>query len=227
MDSVTPGVAEGFHLLGLAGDVARIPVLDVPARCRPLKVAVELDPIRWIKVDALHLASQPFALGKTRHDLQGVPQDHAVGPMLIVLIELGLGIPIGDPIEIIKQRQLGVLHLTRGLLVRYLGTLPIARHADQIVDEHLRMDLLLDVQRRCMDDQIRPVLLVFATPDQLRVQVRVPRILHRHRRLLIVADHRSVLDRRNVLPLVVGVPNRIDGFDGLFVGGLLRHGGEV
>ena len=147
--------------------------------------------------------------------------------MLIVLIKLGLGVPIRHPIEIIKQRQLGVLSLSRGLLVRRLGTLAIARHADQVVDEDLRMHLLLDIQGRGMDHQIRPVLLVLATPYQLRVQVRVARILHRHRRLLIVADHRSVLDRRNILPLVVGVPNRIDGFDGLFIAGLFRHGEGV
>lgn len=144
--------------------------------------------------------------------------------MLVMLVKLGLGIPIGHPIEIIEQRQLGVLPLSRWLLFGCLGTLAIARHADQIVDEHLRMHLLLDIQRWCMDDQVRPVLLILAPPNKLRIQVRVARIPYRHRRLLIVADHGAILDRRYVLPLVVGVPNGIDGLDGLFVAGLFRHG---
>ena len=42
VDAVAPGVAEGFDLLGLAGDVAGVAVFYVAAPRAPLKVAVEL-----------------------------------------------------------------------------------------------------------------------------------------------------------------------------------------
>jgi hypothetical protein len=35
------------------------------------------------------------------------------------------------------------------------------------------VDLLLDVERRRVDDEIAPVLLVLAAPDELRVEVAV------------------------------------------------------
>ena len=35
------------------------------------------------------------------------------------------------------------------------------------------MDLLLDVERRRMDDEVAPVLLVLAAPDELRIEVAV------------------------------------------------------
>ena len=62
VDAVAPGVAEGFDLLRLAGDVADIAVLHVAAGGGPLEVAVELDAVGRIEVDALHLAAQALAL---------------------------------------------------------------------------------------------------------------------------------------------------------------------
>ncbi len=56
VDAVAPGVAEGFDLLGLAGDVVGPAVLHVAAGGGPLEVAVELDAVRRVEVDALHLA---------------------------------------------------------------------------------------------------------------------------------------------------------------------------
>jgi hypothetical protein len=47
----------------------------------------------------------------------------------------------------------------------------------QIVDQHLGMNLLLDVQRRRMHHQFAPVLLVFPAPDELRVEIAVARFL--------------------------------------------------
>ena len=71
MDAVAPGVAEGFDLLGLAGDVVGVAVLDVAAGGGPLEVAVELDAVGRVEVDALHLAAQALALGQAGHDLEG------------------------------------------------------------------------------------------------------------------------------------------------------------
>ena len=45
MDAVAPGVAEGFDLLGLAGDVVGLAVLHVAAGGGPLEVAVELNAV--------------------------------------------------------------------------------------------------------------------------------------------------------------------------------------
>ena len=64
MDSVAPGVAEGLHLLGFAGDVFGFSVAHVAARVGPLEVGVELDAVGRVEVDALHLAAQAFALGR-------------------------------------------------------------------------------------------------------------------------------------------------------------------
>jgi len=69
MYSIAPRITEGLHLLRLTRDVAGVAVLHIAARGRPLEIAVELDPVGWIDVDALHLAAQALALGKARHTL--------------------------------------------------------------------------------------------------------------------------------------------------------------
>jgi hypothetical protein len=68
VDAVAPGVAEGFDLFGLAGDVVLVAVRDVAARCRPLEIRVEADAVGGVDIDALHLAAQPFSHVETRHD---------------------------------------------------------------------------------------------------------------------------------------------------------------
>src|ERR1017187_4531797 len=72
VDTVAPGVAEGFDLLGLAGDVVGLAVLHVTAGGGPLEVAVELDAVGWVEVDALHAAAQALALSQAGHDLEGI-----------------------------------------------------------------------------------------------------------------------------------------------------------
>ena len=64
VDAVAPGVAEGFDLFGLAGDVVGVAVLDVAAGGGPLEVGVELDAVGRVEVDALDLAAQALALGE-------------------------------------------------------------------------------------------------------------------------------------------------------------------
>jgi hypothetical protein len=100
VDPVAPRIAKRLHLLRLARDVPGIAVLHVAAGGGPLEVAVELDPVRRIEVDALHLAAQPLALGQAGHDLQRVAEDHAVAPVLVVLVEIGLVGALGDAVEI-------------------------------------------------------------------------------------------------------------------------------
>ena len=120
VDAVAPGVAEGFDLLRLAGDVVGVAVLHVAAGGGPLEVAVELDAVGRVEVDALHLAAQALALGQAGHDLEGVAEDHAVGPVLVVLIELGLVHALGDAVEV--GEEIGVC--APGFLLALLARLP-------------------------------------------------------------------------------------------------------
>src|SRR5206468_4248607 len=80
VDAVAPGVAEGFDLLGLAGDVVLVAVLDVAARRRPLEIRIEADAVGRVDVDALHLAAQPLALGEARAALCSAAADRRSGP---------------------------------------------------------------------------------------------------------------------------------------------------
>ena len=86
------------------------------------------------------------------------------------------------------------------------------RLPQQIVDERLGVHLLLDVERRRMDDEIAPVLLVLAAPHELRIKVGVARVANRTGLRCSALQHRLVLGRGNVLPLVVVV---LEGLDGL------------
>jgi hypothetical protein len=55
MYAVAPSIAESFNLLWLASNMVSVAILHVAARRRPLKIAVEFDPVRRIEVDALDL----------------------------------------------------------------------------------------------------------------------------------------------------------------------------
>ena len=90
VDAVAPCVAERLDLLRLAGDVVGVAVLHVAAGGGPLEVGVELDAVGRVDVDALHLAAQSLALGQAAITCRLVAEDHAVRPVLVVLVELGL-----------------------------------------------------------------------------------------------------------------------------------------
>ena len=91
--------------------------------------------------------------------------------------------------------------------------LALLRGAQQVVDQHLGVDLLLDVERRRVDDEIAPVLLVLAAPDELGIEVAVAAVVgHAHRVLLLLLQHGLVLGCGNILPLGLVVLERFDGF---------------
>ena len=73
------------------------------------------------------------------------------------------------------------------------------------------MHLLLDVERRRLDDEVAPVLLVLAAPDELRIEVAVaPLVRDAHRRLVRLIDERLVLGGRDVRAGVLEVRERLD-----------------
>ena len=163
MNPITPRVPECLHLLRLAADVLRLAVLHVAAGRGPLEVGVELDTVGRVEVDALHLAAQPLALGQRRHHLKTVAKDHPVRPVGVVLVELGLRAVVRQTVEVGEQVGLG---LGRGV---FAIPAPVLRPPPQVVDEHLWVHLLLDEERRRLHDDVGPVLLVLAAPDELRV----------------------------------------------------------
>src|SRR4051794_15881207 len=80
--------------------------------------------------------------------------------MLVVLVELGALAGL-DAVEI--GEEVGRV----GPRLPRLGRAP-----PQVVDDRLWVDLLLDVERRHVDDEVRPVLPVLAAPDELRIRQR-------------------------------------------------------
>ena len=72
------------------------------------------------------------------------------------------------------------------------------------------MDFLLDVERRGVDDEIAPILLVFTAPDELRIEVGIARILDRLGLFLLFLNNGLVLGRRDVFALGLIVCQRFD-----------------
>jgi hypothetical protein len=77
----------------------------------------------------------------------------------------------------------------------------LLRGAQQVVDEHLRLNLLLDIERRSMDDEVAPIQLVLAAPDELGIKVPVARAVDLLRVLLLFFQHGLIFGRGDVLPL--------------------------
>src|SRR4051812_18579409 len=111
LDAVAPSVSEGLNLLGFTGNVLEVAIPYVTAGRRPLKIGIELDPVWRINVDALYLPPKTFPLGQRRHDLKAISQNHTVGPIRVVLIELGFGFSVGQTVEIRKKVNLGARFL--------------------------------------------------------------------------------------------------------------------
>src|SRR5437016_1800679 len=100
MDSIFPCVAESLHLFWLTADVLALAVLDIPGKRRNLPIGIEFDAVGRIDVDALDLPAQVLALGEACHHVQAVAENHAVRPMLTMLVELEPRLRIGQSIEI-------------------------------------------------------------------------------------------------------------------------------
>ena len=70
MNSVSPSVAKSLYLLRLTAHfVRRIRGGPRFVSRAPLEIAVELDAVGRVEVDALDFASQAFPFGEAGHDL--------------------------------------------------------------------------------------------------------------------------------------------------------------
>jgi hypothetical protein len=134
MDAELPRVAEGFDLFDLDAGVFVLAVLHVALAGADLPVAAELDAVGRVEVDHLHLAAQALTLGQRPHHLQAVAQDHAVAPVGLVLVELD-HVELVETVEGVEQGQFGF-------------DLTALSGVAQVLDQHPRVDLLLDVDRR-------------------------------------------------------------------------------
>ena len=199
MNAELPCVAERADLFGLARRVLHLSIFHVALPRRHLPVRSELDAVRRIEIDRLDLALQPFLLREARHHQQRVAEDHPVRPVLIVVVEIHLLVErrIVEAVEIVEQRQLGLL--LSGL-----------RRLAQVLDERLRMHLLLDVDRNDGHLERARILLVLPFPHELRIERRIARIAHRLRRLLVFRDEVAQLLGRNVDARIFLVANRRD-----------------
>src|SRR5437667_7066004 len=209
MNPIAPRIPERLHLFRLSRDVRCVAVLHVATGRAPLKIRVELDAVRRVDVDALDLAAQALALGQARHHLERVAENHPVRPVLVVLVELRLVHALGNTVEVREE--------VRNDLARLLA--PLSRTAQQVVDQHLGMDLLLDVERRRLDDEVTPVLLILAAPDVLRIQMAVaPLVGGTPRFLRLLLNDGLVLRGRNVLALRLLVLEGLDALAGWRLG---------
>jgi hypothetical protein len=142
-----PGIAIRLDGLGLAGQVL-FAVLHVAASDLGLEVGGEADAVGRVHVDHLDLAAQVLAMGEGGHDLERVAEDHAVGPVDVVLVEAdGLAI----------------------LLLRVGEHVALDVLASHSAEDGLGRDALVDVQGHGVDDEL--LHLALAGPFQPRLPV--------------------------------------------------------
>src|SRR5208337_4269339 len=114
MNSAIPSITECSYLFRLRRRILDPSVSHISFASADLPIRSKLDPIRRIDIDHLHLALEPFLLGKARHDMERVPQDHPVRPVLIVLVKLDLVVEV-EFVEVVEEagEETGVIGLGR------------------------------------------------------------------------------------------------------------------
>ena len=92
-----------------------------------------------------------------------------------MLVKLGLVHAFRHAVEVAEE-----VDLVAGLR----AALPC--RAQEVVDQDLGVDLLLNVERRRLDDEVAPVLVVLPAPDELRVEVAVAALIRHADGVLLV-----------------------------------------
>ena len=104
-----------------------------------------------------------------------------------MLIKISLVCAFRDAIEIGKQAELRLKRLLSGLAL-----------FQEVFNECLRMYLFLNVERRSLYGQ-RIIAVIFASPDELRIEVGIPFfIADAHRRLFFLLHYRLILRCRDI-----------------------------
>src|SRR6266566_7097710 len=155
VDSELPRISEGLDLLDLPSRVLQFAVGDVSISNRGLPIRLKFDPVGRIDVDHLHLVSQALALGQAGHDIQGVAKNHSVRPVGAVLVELNQ-LHRAKSVKVVEKGQ---LRLRRAIFAGLA----------KVLDQHARIDLLLNVDRWRLNLEISTILVVLSSPYELRV----------------------------------------------------------
>ncbi len=137
-----------------------------------------------------------------------------------MLIELCLVHALRDAVKIREEVDLE----SRGLRIG-LPCLP-----EEVVDQHLRVDLLLYVEWRGIDDKIAPVLVILSAPDELGIEVNIAGIPGRPGTCMLLIDYRLMLGGGDVLPLRLTVGQCLDFFGRWWItghDGLIGFGGYL
>jgi hypothetical protein len=98
------------------------------------------------------------------------------------------------------------------LRVGVLGFPGLFGTVDKIVNDYFRVNLFLDIQRRSLHKEVRPVLFVLAFPDKLGVKVGIAGIRNGYGLPGFIVHHGLIFGRGNVLAFVPGVGIGDDGF---------------
>ena len=184
MDSEFPGVAEGADHLGFAGEVFVFAVFDIAFSDEGLEVASVFDSVRGVHINALDFSGHGFFFQQGVDDEEGVAGDEAVGPVLLVLVELDGALQRGVFLGLFEGELLSVaVFLLDG------------------ADDGAGVDSLVDVER--MDGDVELVSLLFLVPAELGVEVGVELVLGVG--LLLVVAHEGDSGGGVVVSLVSGV----------------------
>lgn len=70
-----------------------------------------------------------------------------------------------------------------------MGRGRLIRAVQQIVDQYFGVNLFLNIQWRRMNDQVRPILLIFAAPNQLRIEITVAAFISYSDGVLLILTH--------------------------------------
>src|SRR3712207_52464 len=93
MNPQFPGIPVRLDLLGLPGDILGLTILHVALARADLPVGVEPDAVGRVDVDALDLAGEFLLLDEGSHGEKTVAEDQAVGPVLLMAVEVD---PLGE-----------------------------------------------------------------------------------------------------------------------------------
>jgi hypothetical protein len=154
-----------LDLLRLPRDIRVLAIPHITPTRGDLPVGAKLDAVGRVHVDRLDLAAEVLLLGEAVHDEQGVTEDQAVRPVVLVGVEVDQLVEL-QPVEVVEEGELGLVGSPAGGLA-------------EVLDQRSGVDLLLDVDGDGDDlEVLGQVLLVLALPHQLRVEARVAGIEH-------------------------------------------------